>query len=49
MRACHLIQELDGGDEDDDDDGGGGGGGQGLTLVHISAQLEPFSWDRGCA
>jgi len=22
---------------------------QGLTLVHFSAQLERFSWDRGCA
>jgi len=22
---------------------------QGLTLVHISAQLERFVWDRGCA
>ena len=21
---------------------------QGLTLVHFSAQLEPFLWDRGC-
>jgi len=26
-----------------------GGGGQGLTLVHFSAQLERFVWDRGCA
>jgi DNA polymerase sigma len=25
------------------------GGGQGLTLVHFSAQLERFLWDRGCA
>jgi hypothetical protein len=24
-------------------------GGQGLTLVHFSAQLERFVWDRGCA
>jgi len=24
-------------------------GWQGLTLVHFSAQLERFSWDRGCA
>jgi len=23
--------------------------GQGLTLVHFSAQLERFVWDRGCA
>ena len=22
---------------------------QGLTLVHVSAQLERFTWDRGCA
>ena len=22
---------------------------QGLTLVHFSAQLERFVWDRGCA
>jgi len=22
---------------------------QGLTLVHFSAQLERFLWDRGCA
>jgi hypothetical protein len=22
---------------------------QGLTLVHLSAQLERFVWDRGCA
>jgi len=22
---------------------------QGLTLVHFSAQLEGFEWDRGCA
>jgi len=22
---------------------------QGLTLVHFSAQLERFAWDRGCA
>jgi hypothetical protein len=22
---------------------------QGLTLVHLSAQLERFLWDRGCA
>jgi hypothetical protein len=22
---------------------------QGLTLVHFSAQLERFIWDRGCA
>jgi len=22
---------------------------QGLTLVHFSAQLERFPWDRGCA
>jgi len=22
---------------------------QGLTLVHVAAQLERFSWDRGCA
>jgi hypothetical protein len=26
----------------------GGGGGQGLTLLHISAQLKRFLWDRGC-
>jgi len=25
------------------------GGWQGLTLVHFSAQLERFLWDRGCA
>ena len=25
------------------------GEGQGLTLVHFSAQLERFVWDRGCA
>ena len=25
-----------------------GGPGQGLTLVHLSAQLERFAWDRGC-
>ena len=25
------------------------GVGQGLTLVHFSAQLERFLWDRGCA
>jgi hypothetical protein len=25
------------------------GRGQGLTLVHFSAQLERFLWDRGCA
>ena len=25
------------------------GSGQGLTLVHFSAQLERFVWDRGCA
>jgi hypothetical protein len=24
-------------------------GGQRLTLVHFSAQLERFVWDRGCA
>jgi hypothetical protein len=23
--------------------------GQGLTLVHFSAQLERFQWDRGCS
>jgi len=23
--------------------------GQGLTLVHFSARLERFVWDRGCA
>ena len=27
---------------------GEGDRGQGLTLVHISAQLERFLWDRGC-
>jgi hypothetical protein len=26
-----------------------GGDWQGLTLVHFSAQLEHFVWDRGCA
>jgi hypothetical protein len=26
-----------------------GAGRQGLTLVHFSAQLERFVWDRGCA
>jgi hypothetical protein len=25
------------------------GAGQGLTLVHFSAQLERFLWDRGCS
>ena len=30
-------------------DGGEGAHEQGLTLVHFSAQLERFVWDRGCA
>jgi len=39
----------DGGGGGADVDGGSGGNGRGLTLVHFSAQLERFVWDRGCA
>jgi hypothetical protein len=34
---------------DDDGEARGAGPDQGLTLVHFSAQLERFVWDRGCA
>ena len=41
MRACHLIQELDGGDEDD-----GGGGGGGGHLVQSVGKV--FKDDKNC-
>ena len=37
LTVAGIAQHLTGGSN-----GGGGGGGQGLTLVHCSAQPEPF-------
>jgi hypothetical protein len=40
--AAHVAVRGDGGGVEAADQ-------QGLTLVHVSAQLERFVWDRGCA
>ena len=51
MNECKPLDEGagDGRDgiwsSDDEDDGGDG---QWLTLVHFSAQLKRYLWDRGC-